>query len=66
MAKVNLRVEVDLTRGVMRKLNPHLKRKGLTIQEAVEKGMNKRTPWMYAKLTVVLAAIQGVGLTELR
>jgi len=62
MAKVNLKVEAQLTPGQMRKLNPPLKRKGLTIQEAVEKGLGKRIPAVYLNTTAYLAAIEGIGI----
>ena len=62
MAKVNLRVEAELTAAQMKGLNPHLKRKGLTIQQAVEKGLKEKIPTMYLNVTAYLAAIDGVGL----
>ncbi len=63
MAKVNLEVRAHLTPIQMRRLNPYLKRKGLTIQQAVDIGLRERIPAMYLDLTVYLAAIEGlVGL----
>lgn len=61
MAKVNLTVQTQLSAAIMRKLNPHLKAKGLTVQEAVEKGLKKRIPTMYLTLTAFLAATEGLG-----
>lgn len=46
----------------MRKLNPHLRRKKLTIQEAIQKGMKKNVPISYSHLTVFMAALEGVGI----
>ncbi len=62
MAKVNLTVVAQLTRSEMRKLNPHLRQKRLTIQEAVEKGLKNRIPTMYINVTAFLAAIEGLGI----
>ena len=62
MAKVNLRVEARLTAAQMRKLNPHLRQKRLTIQEAVEKGLKKRIPMLGLNTAVFLAAMEGLGV----
>ena len=62
MAKVNLKIQAELSVAEMRRLNPHLKRKGLTIQEAIEKGLKGRIPGMYVNMAAFLAAIEGVGL----
>lgn len=62
MAKVNLTVQGELTAGQMRELNPHLRRKGLTLQEAVEKGLKRYISTEYLNMTVFLAAIEGVGV----
>ena len=61
MAKVTLTVEGELGRTWMRNLNPLLKRKRLTIQEAVEKGLKKENSAGWLNLTFYLAAIEGVG-----
>lgn len=62
MAKVNLTVQAQIRPADMRKLNPHLKAKGLTIQEAVERGLKERIPIMNLNTTAFLAAIEGVGV----
>jgi len=62
MAKVNLTVQAQLRPTDMRKLNPHLRRKGLTIQQAIEKGLKKRIPMLGLNTAVFLAAIEGVGV----
>jgi hypothetical protein len=62
MAKMNLIVQARLTAAQMRKLNPALKEKGLTLQEAVQRGLKGRIPAMYLDLTTFLAAMAGVGM----
>jgi hypothetical protein len=59
--KVSLNIEAELDRSEMRKLNPWLKKKGLTIQEAVRKGLKDDIPRKYLNLSAWLAAISGVG-----
>ena len=63
MARLNLEMKIKLTASQMRKLNPRLKRKGLTIQLAVERGLEKRIPALYLNMAVFLAAIEGMGLS---
>jgi len=62
MARVSLKVDAWLRPADMRKLNPHLRRKQLTVQEAVEKGLKEEIPTKYLNVTAFLAAIEGVGL----
>ncbi len=63
MAKVTLKVVAKLTPAQIRRLNPHLKRKGLTIEKAINRGLKKRIPLMYLNATAFLAAIEGFGLS---
>ena len=62
MAKVKVKIQVEVSKGYMRSLNPLLKKKGLTLQEAVDRGMNEETPLGYLNMAVSLAACQGAGL----
>jgi hypothetical protein len=60
---INLNLIVHLTPTQMRKLNPYLKKKKLTIQQAVERGIEKRIPTLYLNTGIFLAAIEGIGLS---
>ena len=62
MAKVNVTVQAELSRSQMRKLNPHLRKKSLTTQEAVDRGLGARVPAMSINRTAFLAALEGVGI----
>ncbi len=63
MPNVTLKVEAHLTPGQMRKLNPHLKRKRLTVQQAIERGLKKKIPMSYLNMAMFLAALEAVGLS---
>ncbi len=62
MAKVILKIEAQLKRSDMRKLNPHLRQKGLTIRQAIERGFKKRVPAVALNAAAYLAAVEGVGV----
>jgi hypothetical protein len=62
MAKVDLKIQTHLTAAQMRQLNPHLRRKGLTIQQAVDRGFKERIPAMFLTLAAFLSAIEGIGI----
>lgn len=59
--KVNVTISAELRAGWMRQLNPALKKKGLTIQEAVDRGLKERIPTMYLNMAAYLAALRGAG-----
>ena len=60
--KVNLSVQAELGKWEMRRLRPWLKKRKLTLQEAVDRGIKDRIPSMYVSLAAFLAAKSGVGV----
>jgi len=61
MVEVNLNIMVKMHEGEIEILKSGLKKKGLTFQEAVDKGLRKKIPLRTLKTAIFLAAIKGIN-----